>query len=176
MRCLISNTVKYLDAVNETIGRTLAWLTLALVGVSVAVVLLRYVFASGNIALQESATYLHSLVFMLGAAYTLKHDKHVRVDIFFRPASARCQARINLLGTLLMLFPFCIALLYFSWDYVAAAWVIKESSQQTGGLPYLYLLKSALLLLPLFLLLQGIAELGRNLLVLTDKDQGESDA
>ena len=136
-------------------------------------VVLRYLFASGNIALQESATYLHSLIFMLGAAYTLKHDKHVRVDIFFRPASVRCQARINLVGTLLILFPVCLTLFYFSWDYVTAAWAIREGSQQTGGLPYLYLLKTCLLLLPLLLFLQGIAELGRNTLVLTEKSEAE---
>ncbi|MFW1678325.1 TRAP transporter small permease subunit [Pontibacter sp. JAM-7] len=167
MRFFLSKTVLLLDQINEAIGRTVAWLTLALVLVSFAVVVLRYAFTSGNIALQETTTYLHSLIFMLGAAYTLKHDKHVRVDILFRPSSPHCQARVNLFGTLLILFPVCIVLFYFAWDYVAAAWAIQESSQQTGGLPYLYLLKSCLLLLPVLLLLQGLAELGRNWLLLT---------
>lgn len=156
-----------IDTVNEWIGRSIAWLIVIMVGVAFLVVVLRYAFNMGWIALQESVTYLHSLVFLLGIGYTLKHDGHVRVDIFYREMRPRIQALINLLGTLLLLFPVGLFLLWVSWGYVLESWSVLEGSREAGGLPGVFLLKAVLLLMAGLLLLQGISEFLRSLLILT---------
>jgi TRAP-type mannitol/chloroaromatic compound transport system permease small subunit len=155
-----------LDQVAELTGRCIAWLTLATVLTAVSVVMLRYLFSSGSIALQEAVTYLHAAVFMLAAAYTLKHDGHVRVDIIYQKLSARGRAWVDLLGTLLLLFPVCLFMLFSSLDYVAAAWAIQEGSREAGGLDGVYLLKTAIPVSAMLLMLQGCAMLMRNALVL----------
>jgi len=139
----------------SSIGRAAAWLTLALVTVTFVVVLLRYGFNLGWIWLQESVTYLHAMVFMLAAAWTLQGDGHVRVDIFYREASPARQALVNLLGALLFLTPFCLFLLAVGWDYVATSWQLKEGSREAGGIPLVYLLKTLILVLPALLLVES---------------------
>jgi len=108
--------------------------------------------------MQESILYLHAALFLLGAAYTLKRDGHVRVDIFYRGFTAKRKALIDLLGSLLLLLPVCSFLLWVSWDYVTAAWSIYEGSQEAGGLPYVYLLKTLIPVAVLLLILQGISQ------------------
>jgi len=156
-----------LDRVAEKTGRIIAWLTLAMVLTTVSIVILRYLFNSGSIALQESVTYLHATVFMLGAAYTLKHDAHVRVDIVYQKLAPRARAWVDLLGTLLLLLPVCLFILYSSMGYVSAAWSILEGSREAGGLDGVYLLKTAIPVMAVLLLLQGCSMLLRNLLVIT---------
>ena len=101
--------------------------------------------------------YAHALVFTLGASYTLKYDEHVRVDIFYGRLSERGQAWVTVVGSCLLLAPVCIAMLWFSWGYVGASWRVHEGSPQAGGLPGVWLLKSAILLMAVTLLLQGLA-------------------
>jgi TRAP-type mannitol/chloroaromatic compound transport system permease small subunit len=175
---ILHRVIGVCDALNERVGRLTAWGTLAMVAVTFTVVVLRYLFNLGWIAMQESVTYLHAMIFMLGAAYTLKHDSHVRVDIFYQKASARGRAWVDLLGTLLLLLPFCLFLLWVSWDYVAASWGLHEGSRDSGGLPWLYLLKSLILVSALLLLLQGVAMVLRNLLAVlaVESAGGEHDA
>jgi TRAP-type mannitol/chloroaromatic compound transport system permease small subunit len=156
-----------LDRFAEISGRFIAWLTLAMVLTTATIVMLRYLFNTGSNALQESVTYLHATVFMLGAAYTLKHDGHVRVDIVYQKLTLRARAWVDLLGTLLLLFPVCLFMLYTSMGYVTAAWAIQEGSREAGGLDGVYLLKTAIPLMSLLLLLQGCSLLLRNLLVIT---------
>ena len=146
-------------------GRTTAWLALLLVLGMVLVVVLRYGFEIGNIALQESLTYLHGGLFMLAIAYTLAEDEHVRVDVLYQRFSPRNRAWVNLLGTLFLLLPVCAALFWLSLDYVLSSWKEQEGSAN-GGLPFVYLLKSLLLILPAMLTLQGLAELLRHSLTL----------
>jgi len=155
-----------LDRLAETTGRLLAWLTLAMVLTTVTIVILRYLFNSGSIALQESVTYLHATVFMLGAAYTLKHDAHVRVDIIYQKLTPRGRAWVDLLGTMLLLFPVCLFILYSSLDYVASSWAIQEGSREAGGLDGVYLLKTAMPVMAILLLLQGCSMLLRNILLI----------
>ncbi len=147
-----------LDRFAERVGNATAWLSLALVLVTFAVVVLRYLFQLGWIAMQESILYLHATLFLLGAAYTLKDDAHVRVDIFYRGFSARGKALVDLLGALLLLLPVCGFLLWISWDYVATAWALREASGEAGGLPYVYLLKTLIPLAAALLILQGISQ------------------
>jgi len=162
----VAALVRWLDCFSEWTGRTIAWLTLLMVLSTFVVVVMRYVFNQGSTALQESVIYMHSFVFLLGAAYTLKHDGHVRVDIIYRPMSEKGKAWVNLFGTLFLLLPVCVFLFWISWEYVATSWSLKESSQEAGGLAYRYVLKSALLVMPALMILQGIAELLRSLLVI----------
>ncbi|BAZ92766.1 hypothetical protein TspCOW1_23780 [Thiohalobacter sp. COW1] len=148
-----------LETLAEAVGRLVAWLTVAMVLVMFAVVVMRYAFDFGRIWIQESVTWMHAAVFMLGAAYTLRHEGHVRVDIFYRRFSPRTRAWVDLLGTLVLLLPVTLYLLWTGWDYVADSWAMREGSLQTGGLPAVYLLKSALLAMPALLLIQGLAML-----------------
>ena len=130
------------------------------------IVVTRYVFSSGSIAIQESVIYLNALLFLLTTGYTLKHDGHVRVDIFYGPASPRYKAWANLLGGIFLLLPVSIFILWISWDYVTAAWRIHETSPEAGGIPYVYLLKSLIVVMAVLVILQGLTEILRNALFL----------
>ena len=146
-----------IEQFNCAVGKGLAWLCLAMVVTTSFVVIERYWFAGGSIRLQESITVMHAIVFMLTAAYTLAAGDHVRVDIFYSSLSPRGKAAIDLAGTLLLLLPFCLFVLWASWDFVSVSWQIREASQEAGGLPYpiLPLTKSCIPLSMLLLLLQG---------------------
>ena len=163
-------------ALSEVTGRWVSWLTLAMTGLTVLVVILRYGFGYGSIVLQESIIYFHGMVFMLGAAYTLKHDGHVRVDIFYRNFNARKKAWVDLLGTLFLLFPVCLYITYASWHYVFESWILLEGSPDAGGLPLVFILKTLILLLVLGLMLQGFADIVRHILVLKNKKEEEFDS
>ena len=164
------SAVQAIDAFTDFTGRTIAWLTVIMVALVVTVVITRYFLTVGSIALQESVTYLHCMIFMLGLGYTLQHDGHVRVDIFYRGFSPRFKAIVNLIGGLIFLIPFCLLIFFTSWDYVLASWVIRETSAENNGLPFIYLLKTLMLLMPATLVLQGIAEIIRSGLVLSGAD------
>ncbi len=146
-----------IDQVINVLGQGIAWMTITMVLVMAVVVILRFVFDIGWVWLQESVNYLHAYVFMLGAAYTLRHDGHVRVDVFYRQMSAKRKALVDLLGTLFLLIPVCGFILYASWTPTLAAWSALEGSQRTGGLDLAYVLKSTMLLMPALLILQGLA-------------------
>ncbi len=129
--------------------------------VTFLVVVIRYLFDSGSIAMQESALYLHATLFMLGAAWTLKIDGHVRVDVLYRHFGSRGRAAADLFGTLVFLLPTCGFLLWVSLDYVAAAWRVYEGSPEAGGLPFVYLLKTLIPVTAGLLIVQGISQLLR---------------
>jgi len=159
-----------IESFTETTGRLIAWLTMLMVALVLLVVVTRYFLEVGSIALQESVTYLHCLVFMMGLAFTLKHDGHVRVDVFYRGFSPKSKAPVNLLGGILFLVPVCLLIFFTSLDYVLASWAIKETSAENNGLPFVYLLKTLMLLMPVTLLLQGIAEIIKSGLVISGVD------
>lgn len=146
-----------IDRINEIIGHAVAWCVFGLVVVQFFAVVLRYVFGWGWIWVEESILYLHAALFMAGAAYTLLHDGHVRVDIFYREASARDRAQTDLLGALFLLIPVCIFILIKSWPFVRASWAILEGSPEGAGIPAIFLLKSLIPLFAATLLLQGIS-------------------
>lgn len=138
------------------------------------VVVLRHVFSIGSIALQESVTYMHALVFMMGAAYALKTGDHVRVDIMYRRFSLQTRAWIDALGSLLFALPVMLFIGFGSWDFVKESWRISEGSNDSGGLAGVYLLKSLLLVMAFCVSAQAIAELLRNLMVLMLPDEEAS--
>ena len=160
--------VRVIDKFTETMGKVISWLTLLMVLLTFIIVVMRYGFNIGSIAMQELVLYFHGLVFMLGAAYTLKGDGHVRVDIFYQRFSTKKKALVNIFGGIFLLLPVGVFIFFISTEYVATAWRILEKSPEAGGLPFVYLNKSYLLILAMTLLIQGIAEIGRNLLVLMD--------
>ena len=162
---MTSRSVEIIDKISIATGRAASWLTLAMVLMTLLIVVLRYAFDIGIIWMQESLTWMHAAVFMLGAAYTLQEDGHVRVDIFYREMSDRHKAWVDLIGVLVFLFPLCGFFVYASLNYVVSAWDIGEISREAGGLPYpaIPLLKSILILMPAAIMLQGLSMLLRSL-------------
>ena len=140
-------------------GRVLAWCALGMALLTATVVIMRYGFATGSIVLQESVTYLHGAMFMLGVAYTLKVGGHVRVDIFYREFTPRQRAWVNALGGIIFLLPLCGLVVVVSWGYVLEAWRIHESSPEPGGIPFMYLLKTLLPLMAINLALAGVSDI-----------------
>lgn len=157
-------TESLLDRISSITGKAAAWLTLFMVIVTFVVVIMRYVFDAGLIWVQESVVWMHAVVFMLGAAYTLHAEEHVRVDIFYRTMSERRRAWVDLVGVIVFLMPLCTFLAWASFDFVTQSWSIGESSRESGGLPYPFvpLLKSVLLLMPIAVSLQGLSLLVRS--------------
>ena len=152
-----------LEMVADISGKSIAWLTLLMVFTTFIIVVLRYGFELGWIALQESVVYMHALVFLIGIPFTLKYDGHVRVDIFYGKKSDRYKAWVNLLGSLFLLIPVALFIAWISWDYVMASWEMSEESGEAGGLPGVYLLKSSIILMTVLLLIQGISQVLINL-------------
>ncbi|MCG7996621.1 MAG: TRAP transporter small permease subunit [Candidatus Thiodiazotropha taylori] len=159
----IEKVARGFDQINERLGQAISWLSLLMVLVTVAVVVLRYVFQLGWIWLQESVTFMHAALFLVGAAYTLKHEGHVRVDIIYRKFSERGRAWVDLIGTLTLLLPVCLFIFFISWDYVAKSWALFEGSREVGGLEGVFLLKSLILVMAVLLVLQGISLAVRSL-------------
>ncbi len=142
------------EQLTTIVGRAVMWLLLAMALVQFAVVLLRYVFGVNEIFMQESITYMHGAVFLLAAGYALLTNDHVRVDIFYRDASPRRKAVVDLLGTYLFLFPICLVILWTGSPYVARSWAFLEGSADTSGIQGVFLLKS---LIPAFAVLLAMA-------------------
>lgn len=134
------------------------------------IVVLRYGFNTGAIAAQESVQYLHSIVFMLGAAIALSADEHVRVDIFYRQFSDRQKIWVNTLGHILFTVPVCVLIGAGSMGYVADSWSALEASPEPGGLPWVYLLKTLIPIMAALLLLQALAQIIRGLLQLSIRE------
>ena len=152
----------WIDILNHKIGRTAAWLALAMVLVQFSVVVLRYVFGIGSILLQESIVYMHGVLFMMAAADTLLQDEHVRVDIFYAQASKTPKALIDMLGCLFLVLPFCVLLFTVSFDYVSLSWSVREGSRETSGIQGVYLLKSVILVFAVQLGLQAVSGVIKN--------------
>ena len=169
---MIRNIINSIDILNETIGRAASWLVLAMVLLICYDVTMRYSFHQGSVALQELEWHLFALIFLLGSAYTLKHNNHVRVDILYQSQylSNKHRAMVNILGIILFLIPFCVLILITTWPFVENAYYYLEGSPDPGGLPYRYLLKGSILVAFTLLILQGVAELLRNYLILTKQD------
>jgi TRAP-type mannitol/chloroaromatic compound transport system permease small subunit len=147
-----------IDRANGMLGRAVAWLLVAVVAVQFALVVMRYVFGAGSIWLSESVIYGHAAVFLLAAGWALRDNIHVRVDIFYADAAPRTKAWIDLLGALLLLLPFTLAVLWLAWPYAARSWAILERSHESSGIPAVFLFKSLIPLFALTLGLQGIAQ------------------
>jgi len=160
-----------LEALSEFTGRTVAWLVLGMTLLVCYDVADRYLLRGGSIALQELEWHLFALIFLLGAAYTLRHEGHVRIEIFYQLLGARGRALVDLVGHALFLLPFCALVIYASVPFVYNAWAFGEGSPDPGGLPWRFLLKAAIPAGFLLLALQGVAGIIGCIRQLFDKDQ-----
>ena len=167
---VLRSIVQYIDAFTDHSGRVLAWLALAMALLTTAIVILRYGFNTGSIFAQELVTYMHATLFMLGAAYALKHGAHVRVDNFYRNFSPRSKAWVNALGGVIFLMPLCVFIVGVSWNFVSESLAMRETSSELGGIAAVYLLKALIPAMGINLLLQGLAETLRNALALVERD------
>ncbi|HEX3710036.1 MAG TPA: TRAP transporter small permease subunit [Pseudolabrys sp.] len=147
-----------IDRLTTAIGRAAAWLALAIVLLQFALVVARYVFGFGSIWLTETVVYANAALFLLASAWTLRSGGHVRLDVFYTQASARSKAIVDLIGALLLLLPFAAVLLWLSLPYAARSWAILERSQETSGLPLVFVLKSFIPAFALLMALQGFAQ------------------
>jgi TRAP-type mannitol/chloroaromatic compound transport system permease small subunit len=158
MRNTMARIADGIDRITAAVGRVATWCALYIVVAEFAVIVLRYAFGFASIRLQESVIYAHACLFMLAAAWTLQIGGHVRVDIFYSQASPRGRALIDLLGAVIFLLPFAVALFVLTLPYVERSWLILEGSPQPSGLPFVYLLKTVILVFAALVGLQGVAQ------------------
>ena len=165
---MLSKILAGIESFIDWSGRTVSWFSLFLVLIMFIVVVMRYVFDSGSIALQESTTYLHASIFLVGMAYTLQQDAHVRVDIFYTQFSSQTKAWIDLFGTLFLLLPFMLFISWISWEYIVDSWSVLEGSREAGGLPGVFILKSLILVMTSLPSLQALTQVARNIQTVLD--------
>ena len=158
-----------IDGLTERLGRAIAWLLPAMVGLTLLIVVLRYALSEGTIVLQEAVLYMHGITLMLGIPYALKHDAHVRVDLVYSRLGPRGRSVVNLAGHLLFLVPVSVAVIVYSWSYAGSSWRILEGSSEVGGIPGIFLLKTLIPVTAILLLLQGVVEIVRCVRVLTGR-------
>ena len=171
---MLLNILTKVESFIDWSGRTVSWLSLVLVLVTFMIVVLRYVFDTGSIALQETTTYLHASIFLVGMAYTMQHNAHVRVDIFYSQYSQCGKAWIDLFGVVFLLLPVMLFISWISWSYITASWSVFEGSREAGGLPGVFLLKSLILLMTFLLILQAFSQMARNIETILHKKSQNS--
>ena len=172
MKSILLKIISIIDTFTEYTGKFISIFVIILVLLVGYDVSMRYLFNSGSIAIQELEWHLFSIILLLGSAYTLKHDEHVRLDIFYSSKLINDKVRIwfDVLGTLLILLPFCLLIIISAWPFVTQAYIHNEISPDPGGLPARWLIKAVIPLGFFFLLIQGIAEVLKKLLIALDKD------
>lgn len=165
---LIHKYIKWTDRINDRLGSVTSWLVLVLILVITYDVIVRYLFQSSSVAMQELEWHLFAVIFLLSAGYTLKIDDHVRVDVFYSRFSEKKQAWINLFGALFFLIPFCVILIISSENFVLISFRVGETSPDAGGLPARYIIKAFIPISFFFLLLQGIATAFKSIIKIKD--------
>jgi TRAP-type mannitol/chloroaromatic compound transport system permease small subunit len=146
-----------IDKLNAAVGRGTAWISLGLVVVVFTDVVMRYAFNMSYVFNQELEWHLFAFIFLIGAGYTLLHDGHVRVDIFYQRLSFKNKAWVNLIGTITCLVPGCLIIILTSWHFVLRAFEVDEGSPDPGGIPFRFIVKGLIPLGFSLLLLQGIS-------------------
>lgn len=149
--------LSFCETLNYRIGRAVSWLTLAAVLLMCANVVMRYFFSMGAPWQVELVLFFHAATFLSAMGYTWQEGEQVRVDVFYSHFSATKKAWVDLLGTLFLLFPLCIGLMYFSCSFVESSWGLREASSEYNGMQGIFLLKTFLLIGPALLMIQGIA-------------------
>lgn len=162
------------DCINRAVGSLVRWCALLMVLMQFGLVVLRYVYGVSYIHLNESVLYLHGMLFMLGAGYTLLVDGHVRVDIFYSRLSPRGRAAIDVFGHLVFLIPSMTVLLIYSWPSVRRSWSILEGPISVGGIPASFLLKSLIPAFCILLIIQCVSNLARDLAKLLTAPDGKA--
>jgi TRAP-type mannitol/chloroaromatic compound transport system permease small subunit len=158
MKALLA-LARAIDSFNDGMGRLVAWLTLAMVLVTVVIVVLRYGFNVGFIWMQESVRFMHAMVFLLCSAYTLLNNAHVRVDVFYLKMGERGKAWVDLFGSIAFLIPVCTVIIFFSWDYVLNSWANLEGSLEERGLHAVFLLKTSIWIFAATMIAQALSRI-----------------
>ncbi|WP_197281929.1 TRAP transporter small permease subunit [Dethiosulfatarculus sandiegensis] len=158
--------VRFIDAFSEKVGNAVSWLTLIMVLVTVYDVLMRYIFKAGSIWIQEAEWHLFAANFMLAGAWTLLHDGHVRVDIFYAKYKPTTRALVDIFGTLLFLLPYSVLVVWASIPFVHDSWAMLEGSSDPGGLPGRYILKTVIPVTFVFVGMQGLSEIIKNIQII----------
>ncbi len=164
--------VQVIDSISDKIGQFVGWLTTSMVLVVFYDTVMRYAFNKGNVALQELEWHLFAVVFLIGAAYTLKEGGHVRVDIIFINLSNKTKAWIDFLGTFVFLIPFSIMVIIATTGFISNSFAVREVSPDPGGLPARYLLKAMIPLGFSLLIIQGLSQAAKNLLIIIGYKKG----
>jgi len=164
---------KYIDQLNDWIGRKVSWLTVILIIVVCLDVLRRKLFSQTEAWITELECHLFALLFLLGAGYTFLHNRHVRVDVFYAKQSKKDKAWINISGIVLLLIPWCSILIYWGVHYAWQSFLVGEGSPNPNGLPALYLIKFMIPISIGLLLLQGFSELIKSILIVLEKTKTE---
>ena len=160
-----------IERFNNKIGDLTSWLVLFMTIVAFTVVFFRYFFNIGFVWMQEIYVWMHGIIFLFGASYALMKDEHVRVDIFYRSKSEKTKALINISFSILFLIPFIFIITKYSFPYILKSWISFEKSREAGGIPFLYIYKSALLFFCIQIFFQSISLILRCYLVLTKKEK-----
>lgn len=167
----VALAAKAITAVNVVIGNVFSWLALGIVVVCFVVVVERYVFSISRVWMQDLYVWLNGAMFTAVAGYAFLRGDHVRVDVFYRPAKVRTRAIIDLIGSVVFLFPFAFVVVAWSWSFVRLSWLFHEGSPNTGGLPGLYILKGFIIVFAAVIALQGAAMVLRSILVLAGREE-----
>lgn len=168
--------IHFANKLNEWVGSGVSWLTTILVIVVCYDVFTRYLLNNSLVAVQELQWHLFALIFLLGAAYSLKHDKHVRVDVFYSRFSPRTKAWVNLVGSVVFLMPFCVMVIWSSLNFAANAYHIGEISPDPGGLPARWVLKTAIPVGFVLILIQCLALTFQSVLTILGHSEQEESA
>lgn len=155
--------MKFLDDLSQFVGHSVAWLTLLMIILSLLNILSSWLFNSNSIAIQESVTWMHGFNFLLGIAYTLNKNEHVRVDIFYAKMKAQNKALVDLIGSIFLLLPTAVFIAWASWPAFYLSWRVGEVSSEPGGLPMLFILKALLLLMPFLLIIEAVNQIIKKL-------------
>ncbi len=148
---------RWIDILNEWVGRGVAWVTAGLVMVVFVDVLMRYILNTSFVFTQELEWHLFGFIFLIGAGYTLLHDGHVRVDIIYQRLGLKGKAWINFFGVLLFLIPGCLMVITTSWKFTMTSFLMLEGSPDPGGIPFRFIIKGCIPAGFTLLLLQGIS-------------------
>lgn len=170
MKALIA-FVRVADACTTSVGRLIQWFSIGTVLVCATVVVLRYGFRIGFVWMQELYVWIHAAVFILGAGYVLMRDGHVRVDIFYARWRPKTKAAVELASSIIFLLPWLALLGWTTWPFMILSWQAREPSDQLGGMPALYLLKTCLMLFVVFMGLAMLAVMARCVLVLLGREE-----
>lgn len=167
---LITFVIRTINGLNWVIGNLFAWLSLAIVLICFTVVVQRYAFSTTHLWMQDLYVWLNGAMFTTVAGLALLRNDHVRVDIFYRPASTRTKAIIDLVGVVFFLLPFCWVVYRYGLVSVTRSWRFFEPSPNPGGMPGYFVLKTFVLVFAGLLALQGLAMALRSILVLTGRE------
>ncbi len=165
----LTQIANVIDWLNENVGKAVAWVTTALVLLICIDVIFRYLLNSTAAWVIELEWHLFALIFLLGGGFALKHDRHVRVDLFYTNFSKRDKAWLNLWGSLFLLLPWSLLIAVYASKYASRSFQMNESSPDPGGLSALYIIKFMIVIGFFLLFLQGIALAIRSILTLQDQ-------